>query len=955
MAEGAKRTHIEKPFPKFESYEEALTDFKKIYDEGQKARQHNNHEEALEKFREAQGIIGAARKQGFDQVELLFKEATLHFAITECLTILQESPREIMEEYHAFGIILENMILSLAQSNNDFRHIQNLLYEGFTFTDLGAGENFLSQLDEFLEDISMSDLSESERATLAMFYFLLTKYIEAIQDFYVFSTKHVEKGRVCLRVFKHAAVKTLDYFAEIDETEAGNSNISQYKKHAETWFEIFNDVMEAKMALYMQHDVGETKLALSSANEEKFWEIIKKNYPSAHLDRAARHTVLYAMELLVEIYTTDALLNMQYYEGAKEKIETIIRWCEELHGRGAPIPKKVLFKANLSLAKIAQKYVLDCMYNPEDVRAQQMEIMRADTTSLSSAHIAPDDGWAETSPDEDDLMIEALMEKMQKALDDAYLEAEEYAPEKNETHRESKEIDLLKARKLMYLYTSAPERALDLETLRTMIGDEVHEIMSDFQRHPLGLRVPLMKLRYIEKIVLDAVPSMQERAFGYYRHHVEAHTIRARINIERAKTLNDYVFQDDERLKEQRAAYDEAYQNICAAFNILGELDDADDTLRRELISMYNELSGLKCKLGDEGIRPSAIILQDAARTFRRRSWNQKFLDTLRSPALWTEQVSLDALDAEFMKSVRELVPHVSVLFVGMFGSEHEKSCPAGILEQNLYGLEDQIRTIIRLSEKSRYAVELRSDLPLTEVEKKMLRYVLLYFEKVIQIYKSRITLNEKVQEMSDDDISRYEQFVFKQTELIVKSMVDEDTLNEASQEAGIAIKLMSLFELDGVDVDKIGMIMRLSSLGVAYKNSPGNQVWRSEGKRDPAKFEYVKLGLEIQRGLIGKTILGNALEIADLSSNRDGFTGNEIFAADMVKLAYELAGIIRNIEIGLLPSFKNKKEFDAYLQSMTKDISPVSIDAVRYMLRVGRMDDFDSYLFRDFDNAILT
>ncbi|MFC1656101.1 hypothetical protein ACFL3C_04480 [Patescibacteria group bacterium] len=946
---------------RFINYEVALATFKAIYDEGQKARENNDHEVALDRFREAQGIIKAAREQGFDEFEFLFKEATLHFAVTECLTILQEPPREIMGEYHEFGVILENMICSLGDNDPAFRSIRGFFEEGFTFTDLDSLDELLDELGKLLEKFSIEDLSESQRATISMFYLLLSKYFEAIQDFYIYSTKHVEKAKACLRMYKDTtADMTLAYLKGIDEEEAQRSKIPQYKRHAETWFEITGDVMEAKMALYMQYDVGETKVALSSENEDKLWKIIKNNYPNAHSDEVARGTVLYAMEVLVEMYATDALLNMQYYEKAKERIGSIVEWCEELHRRGAQMPKKVLFNANLNLAKIAQKYVLDCMYNPKDVRAQLKEasdheklfcaaetVMRMPESTLEEVEDASTYVQAPVKVKiNGGSMIGALTVKMHAALDVAYAEAGKYIPEGNETHRNVKEMALLKARRLMHEYTSDPDKAANLESLRTMVGEKVYDIMPAFQKHPLALRAPLIKLKFIEETVLDAVPPMQEQAFNYYRHLAEAYTIRARISIERAKVLRDYVFDDEERLEEQYAALDEAHQNICIALNILEELDDVDHTLRSELSEMHDELAVLKYGRKDKGAESPQEVAKRAAKSFRTRLWKKKFLDALRKPALGSDEDLLPTLDVEFLQSLQELVPHVSYLSGCMFDPDEEG-------EKNLYGFGDQFRTVVPLKNEPKYAVEIRSDDAFTGVEAMQFRYLLMYYESAMQVYIWRMRLNQKGPEIAVWEKERGVQYMYNQTERIAESVISEEALMKCSEEAKIARKLLLLFDIDGVDVERVYQVMKLSSIGLAYQNSPKSQVLRDADEADPTKLKYRKLGLEVLRGLIGEERLGNAFKIVDPSSDREGFTGYEGFAADMVKLADELLQYIKKVKIGIERPFENRKAFDSYLRSI-KDINVTSIDAIRMAVKFGKMDDFDEYLFADKEDATL-
>lgn len=951
MTEGALQEAQAEDILEFKEYDEALKYYVKAYNKGQNLRHENNHVEALACFRRAQNAIKAARQQGFDEFELVYKESTLHFAVTECLTILQESPGAIMEEYHAFGTKLQTIILELAQRNGAFRAIQEAFYEGFTFTDLRAVEIFLSELEDLQEGIVISELSTSDRSLLAMFYFYLTEYFEAIHDFFVFSTKHVDKGKVCSRMFKHASSKALDYFNEIDAGEAQEERIAQYKDHAETWFDIHVHVMEAKMAFYMQHNVGETFIAIGSHYEDKFWEIIEENLQEAPTGNIPLRKVLQSMEILIDVYATEALMNMQQYDRARTGINEIIQLCGDLHRRGVELPRKVLFKANLYLAKIAQKYLLDCRYNPEDVLKQLQIAMPIQTGRLSEHEPPTSYDFLEQAgtliansdmPEEaqKEATIKELATKMEIALDSAYAQAEKYAPDKAGRHRELNELTILRARKLLYEYILSPEKISDPESLQQVIGAQADEVLKDFEKYPEGLKVPLIKLNNIEQIVLDAIPLVNIQALNYYRHLAEAYVVRARISIERVKAFGDYTYKNSILLGEECEALEDAHQNIRIAFNILKELDDADDTLRMELHSMYSELEILKYRPGGEiGPQSGTSEMEAVAQSFAVRLWNKKLLEVLMKNAQINGGASQAVLDEEFTNAIQELIPYIRQIIAVRFDPEYEKYFHEGISEQNRYGHGENMRTIIRMSKSSVYAADVKSDLQLTEKEKSMLKHVLLFYERIAQVYEAR-------RRIAMSDGVKYKNFIFNQADAVSKSMVGEKVIKESGEVAALAGKLLSFFRIDGVDTETLCNVVRLNSFGLAYKNAPKNQVWRPRGDNDLIESGYLTLGIQIQRGLIGDELLGRAAKIADLSAPEHDLTWHEKFSADIVKLSYELARIIREIRNGQRDRF-TKAEFDKFLESMTeKHISVLTANALRGLLEQRELDFLDGDLF---------
>jgi phosphoribosyl-ATP pyrophosphohydrolase len=873
--------------------------------EAHKLRQANDHIGAKKLFEQALEVIEEEMQKGNDDERLLWNGATLNYAILDCMILLQSTPSDVMNNLHKYGDLLKEMMLDFSRTDPKLRGIEGIFDDGFTATDIDQLKYAVERFDDIVSRIKEEELTNEQNEKLSMFYFFLSNYFHTTQLFFGFSTKMVQEGVKSKDMFKDTSKKTIELFDKVE-----NQDFDKYKSFVKKWFSIYSDIMEATYALYVEDKVFESNWEFQEKDVDMLWEVIETSLAEESDDEAANQTnqnaAAQAMELLLDVYSTYALMNVENYEKGLKGLSRISEKTEELKQGG-----KVTFYNHLKRAIIARKYLLEMRFNEQVMLPQFNPVSffgsrRRGSLELSAvsgiqydlsnpnfegliSHVDPFDakttealqGVADkpaalSLPDETDLDIYSrvrddmptnVYEQSEQQLknlrkDKKYMKWEEtfldqlsldielakmYIPEEIEqtNHLSNKWLAILEARMLLYSHFHSKEN-LNADDTVDDIASAILDVIDDSR--------PLAKLSRIEELLLKHTETPKG---AYFRQLVEIYVILGWVYVEKIDLFREALIKENDIdvNKEPFIYFDKARDYLCKAFNILQDMGDESITLQSEIRRAYAKLKFLNISISeseDEDDNKVLPSIDKEANMFRRGQWNKAFCDLLRHENLGEAKEYKKTLLQEFEKMIKDFVPHV--VSVKIF--KDNSGIKTGKFTKNDYATGGMYKTVIKVPQADDRVLGIQSELPMPSDVVNLIAEFTGHIFTLNQIYN--LKTKRKNSEL-DRIIKELTHKIFHKTAGIVDKLVSDRQKQENQRMRSMFYsKLVEMFNLkqhkNEVDKYYADYIARFYDIGMAgidsyFFEKPENELLPFEKQK---KQEHTQIGFEILRGILG-------------------------------------------------------------------------------------------------------
>lgn len=359
-------------------------------------KQANNHAAAKQVFSETLERIEQLKKDGEKSEWIDIVASTLHYEILDCLILLQTTPSQVNLNFHKYGEFLKDQIIRFSFLDSSLQGLSRLFEDDFTITDINGLQKLITKFESIIVITKEGQLSPEEKLSLGMIYLFLNKFFEAAFLFYGFSTQMVKECKHCKDLFRSSAERAKKYFDSVDADFLEQRNFLKYKEYVNQWFGIYADILDAKFALYVRNHVDDTNWAFAQHDMDRLWKDIDNYLNTEASDEAERQTnenaATHAMEVLLEIYETNALMSITNYEDSMKGLDRILQQAERLKNS-----KKIVFYCHLKRAIIARKYLMDMDFNRDDFTPQLQYAMQpgfkkrgagSDDTQLSETQFA---------------------------------------------------------------------------------------------------------------------------------------------------------------------------------------------------------------------------------------------------------------------------------------------------------------------------------------------------------------------------------------------------------------------------------------------------------------------------------------------------------------------------------------------------------------------------------------
>ncbi len=886
-----------------------------------KLRQANDHVGAKQLFEEALIFIQEAKQKGEIDERLTWHESTLIYAILDCNILLQSTPSEVMQNLHIFGDYLKKMMIDISGIHDKFRGIAGVFNDDFTATDINQLRYAIERFEDIILNVDKNELSQQQLEKLAMFYFYLSNYFQTAQLFLGFSTMMIKEGEECKEMFGEASARTIENFEALDDEYLKAHNLKKYKDYVKKWFGIYADIMDATYALYVRDQVFDSNWAFQSKDIDMLWDNIKTSLVQESDDEAVnqmnQNAAAQAMELLLDVYSTEALMNIDNYERALTGLDKISDASEKLKE-----PTKVVFYNHLKRAIIARKYLLDMRYNEGLVLSQLNPVSffnrkkqgsedtdvahtQYDVTDLAGVEISRvGDDFSEkttnaieglvnrfpvlTIPDENDEALNSLVrdfvptnvyeqteaKRRELRKDDKYMEWEKkfmqqmrkdlelakmYMPENigSTNHMSKKWLVILEARLLLYEYFHSKDNEDEEtgETTRKDSHESILEILDDSS--------PTGQLDRIEQL-LSGYAEMPKGA--YFRQIVEINIILGWVYIEKIELMKDKLLEGGEINVEVEPYifFDKARDYLCSAFNMLQDLGDESTTLHNEIRRAYAKLKFLNFAISDSANKNETVlpVIDREAKEFRKGQWNRAFCQVLSSDKIENLEGYRKTITAEFEKIAKEFVPHI--VSVNVFSDN--SNLPTGTFVKNDYARDGMYKTVIKVPENSSLVLGIQSELP---IPKEVLGLLPGFANHIFNLFAA-CDYRKKLESVKDDrfKVSLKREILTRACVIIEDLLPTGIKIENKKMREKFYKKLVASYNLRlhfTINIEDADHIAALYDAGMAAIDTysfdkPEAELLAFEKVK---KQRHVQVGYEILRGMLGTSEFNDVLIMA--------------------------------------------------------------------------------------------
>lgn len=760
---------------------EWLTAYRENSIQAHKLRQANDHAGAMQLFDEALDFIEDEKQKDNIDDKLTWLETTLLYAKLDCQILLQETPSEVMKNLHRYGENLKQMMIDISEIHPKFKGIPGVFEDDFTATDIKQLVYAIERFDEIVGNVDKEDLSQEQLEKIAMFYFYLSNYFQTAQLFFGFSTMMIKEGEQCKEMFRATANRTIEIFDELDDEYLQTRDLKKYKDYVNKWYSIYADIMDATYALYVKDQVFESNWDFQEKDIKMLWKIVEGSLAEESDDEALnqmnQNAAAQAMELLMDVFSTEALMNIDNYERALGGLDKISEQTKNLKE-----PTKVIFYNHLKRAIIARKYLLDMRYNErlvlsqlnpvsffnrkkqgsedtavagtqyEDTDLADVEISRAGNFTFSERTTKAIDGLADrpsalSLPDEDELALISMVSDFIST--NVYEQSEEKSRElrKNSKYIEWEKTFIEQLRKdLEFAHIYLPGGKGDINHIsnkwlaileaRLYLYEYFHSIEEEDPKEKimevLDDHTPLAKLERIEAMLLKYAETPKGT---YFRQIVEIFIILGWVNVEK----NDFS---------------KAKKYLCEAFNMLKDMGDDSQTLHNEIRRAYAKLKFLESPDSD------LPTIDRDAKVYRKDRWNKAFCEVLKSG-------DPKAIVAEFKEKAREFVPQI----VNIQVFSDNSGLPNGVFVKNDIARGGMYKTVIKVPQNSGKVLGIQSELPIPPEVLELLPEYAVYIFNLQELNDFR----NKLPEVKDDKFkAALEKIILSKSNEIAQGLMSE-------------------------------------------------------------------------------------------------------------------------------------------------------------------------------------
>lgn len=874
-------------------------------------RQANDHIGAKQLFEEALQGIEDEKHEGNTDERLMWLGATLTYAVLDCQILLQSTPSEVMKTLHNYGDILKEMMLDISRLDGRFDKVSVLFDSDFTATDIEHLKGVIQGFENAMS-ASETDFSPELNKKLAMLYFYLSNFFQQTQLFFGFSTMMIKEGEQSKDLFREMANKTVAFFKSLDDEFLKERDLNKYKDYTNKWFSIYADVMEAKYALDVRDNADDSNWEYQPKDIDMLWGIIETSLQEESEDPAInqmnQNAAAQAMEVLMDVYSTEALMNIQNYERAFKGLDRISDEADKLNE-----PRKVIFYNHLKRAIIARKYLLDMRYKEGLVLSQLNPIPflssqrgGSEDTDVQQTQYEPTfpDGLIEVShvnefdaqttnaiegaaqkppllslPDENDEALNSIAqefmptnvyeqsEQRRRELrkDEKFMDwertfvqqlrkdfelAKMYIPDgfAHENHINKRWLSILEARSMLYEHFHSEEEENEKGRKPKDSEDRIRESILEL----IDESLPLAKLARIEELLL---PYTEMPKGTYFRQIVEIYIILGWVYVEKIDQMkHELVHEEDIDInREPYVCFDKARDYLCTAFNMLKDLGDKSTTLHNEIRRAYAKLKFINHSAANPESKEDSVVptIDKEAREFRLGQWNKAFCDILRSPELLDLHRAKRVLISEFESKVKEFVPQIVSIRTFKPGIK----LPPGAFTKNDIADSGTYKTVVKVVSEDDLVLGIESELPIPADVLELLPRFVTHVFNLMQIYDARVAL-------SGINVEKFRHPVRKNiletaagiVDSLIPQRVKEDNSEMFRRYYQRLVESYNLRLYSGIDPDFSNYLVRLFDAGMAgiesyFFEKPEDELLPFEKFK---KQQHTDIGVKILGGIFG-------------------------------------------------------------------------------------------------------
>jgi hypothetical protein len=660
--------------------------------------------------------------------------------------------------------------------------------------------------------------------------------------------------------------------------------------------------MEATYALYVKDQVFDTNWAYQQKDVDMLWDntIVEEEINDEAKKQTDQNAAAQAMELLLDVYTTEALMNVSNYEKAITRLDTVLEKAGKLE-----YPTKVVFYNHLKRAIMVRKFLLQINYDEilflkqmetaispqfrksEDTQIAEMQYEDTEIAFGIESSLISDFDDEETThalqhadrmslmsiPDDDEVAVRDMVkdllptevyeyserrakhfkrneefkkweQRFRSSLTQDLEMAKIYIPDdaKNENHVSQKWLAILEARKLLHEYFDSKEE--NGEFKKSDSADRIQSKVLDL----LDESQPLAKLMRIEKLLLKYTKTPKG---AYFRQIAEIYIILAWVNIEKIELLKHKLPKEKniDLSKQPFVCFEKARGYLFKAYNIMEDLGDNLEIMQLEILRAYSRLEFIQ---NVNSGRESAALppIEPKANEFRKGAWNRAFCEILRSQNLADAKNYQKTLEFEFEKKAKEFVEHIISVTVFVDNS----GIPNGTIVKNDYAENGMYKTVIKIPQYKKLVLGIQSELPIPEDTLALLPAFTHHIFNLLKIHKLRKKLATIKVEKFEEPVRRE---ILQTAAEIVTDLLPAEVRKENDRMYKMFYKkLIDNYNLEnhhGIDTEYADLIFKLHDVGMAAIDS-----YVSNKPSELLPFEkmklkkHVKAGVEVLHGILG-------------------------------------------------------------------------------------------------------
>jgi hypothetical protein len=922
-------------------------------------KQANDHAAANNVFTETLKRIQELKDEGIEDEWINIIASTLHYEILDCIILLQVTPSEVNKNFHQYGEFLKEQIIKFSYLDKRLNGLASIFDEDFSVTDIQSLHQLMIKFESIILITKEGELSPEEKLSLGMIYLFLNKFFEVAFSFFGFSTKMVKECYKCKNLFRSTAERAKQYFDSLEAEFLEKRNFQKYKDYVNKWFGIYSDIIDAKFALYVRNHVDDTNWAFQQNDMDMLWKDIDEYLSAQTQDEAEQQTnenaAINAMEVLLDIYETNALMNITNYEASMKGLNRVLEEAERLKHS-----EKIVFYVYLKKAIIARKYLLDTEFNRTDFSSQleyatypgsRKRGVDPDDTQLAETQYADTQlvgefSFAEkTSEFNDDKTTNALFDAdrahaimlpddVEPELQNIALEfmptrefrlqkptKPKYAPIKAmQIWRKRLGQDFKAALKLAQLYNSAEvenenhilRKWLAILQARLLLSEFYEKKFKQPESRPKkesyeDLASSIMAV--VEEAVEDAEQegNEQEQKFNaqlnqieslllkygdrpkvaYFRQLAEIYILLGRINVEKIELMVDKITKKEnvDLEKEPYICFDKARDYLCAAYNILQDLEQDEETvkntaLRNELTVAYSRLKFINYTESGAQRRQSTILpsIDEEATEFRKREWIKSFCGILSSDKLADLKNYKEALIFEFESEAKKFLKNINK--VNVIGDA--ATLPEGLVFKGQVAVKNAIaengmyKTYIKVVGEDNFFLCIESELPISPESLKILSFLTGKILKLFVIHQHREAL-EKTQDTAEKLQLKIE--ILKNAHDVIRELLPDNIVKDGeAMHDRFFSKLIDTYNIENfeqIDPEYAKYIALIYDVGMAgidnyFLNKPTGLLPYEEVKLRM----HIQVGLGILKGILGVSEFRDVLMVSMLHHYRESGKG---------------------------------------------------------------------------------